>query len=42
MIKYVKNNMEYFKFIESKKDTYNIKVVKPLKNRIKIEYEKKS
>lgn len=42
MIKYFKNNTEYFKFIESKKDTYNIKLVKPLKSRIKVEYEKKS
>lgn len=39
MIKYLKTNRDYFNFI--KKDKYNILIVKPLKNSIKVEYEKR-
>ena len=41
MIKYFKNNTEFFKFIEKFKDKYNFIKVKPLKNSIKVEYEKR-
>ena len=42
MLKYLKNNKEYFNFINRNKSKYNILIVKPLKNSIKVEYEKLS
>lgn len=41
MKKYFKNNGGYFEFINKYKDKYNILTVKPLKNSIKVEYEKR-
>lgn len=41
MKKYIKNSRGYFDFINKYKDTYEIITVKPLKNSIKVEYEKK-
>ena len=40
MIKYFKSNNEYFKFCNLIKDKYRVIIVKPLKNRIRVEYEK--
>lgn len=42
MKKYIKNSRGYFDFINKYKDKYNIISVKPLKNSIKVEYEKLS
>ena len=42
MIKYLKSNNDYFKFINDKKNLYNIRQVKLLKSRIRVDYEKKS
>lgn len=42
MKKYIKNNRGYFDFINKVKDKYKIIIVKPLKNSIKVEYEKLS
>lgn len=39
MIKYFKDNNEYFKFINKKKDTCHISRVKILKHKILVEYE---
>ena len=41
MIKYIKNNNEYFTFINKYKGKYNIISVEPLKRSIKVNYEKK-
>ena len=41
MIKYFKTNKEFFEFINKNKDKYNFIKVKPLKNSIKVEYDKK-
>lgn len=42
MTKYFKSNNDYFKFINDKKDKYDIKQIKILKYRIRVDYEKKS
>lgn len=42
MIKYIKSNYEYFKFINKNKDKYKIISVKPLLRTIKVQYEKLS
>lgn len=42
MTKYFKNNNDYFKFINDKKDKCDIKQIKILKYRIRVDYEKKS
>ena len=42
MIKYIKNNYEYFKFINKNKNKSRILSVKPLLRSIKVEYEKLS
>lgn len=41
MKKYIKDSRGYFEFINKYKELYNIISVKPLKNSIKIEYEKR-
>lgn len=41
MKKYIKDSRGYFDFIKRYKDKYNILIVKPLKNSIKVEYEKR-
>ena len=41
MKKYIKDSRGYFEFINKYKDKYNIISVKPLKNNIKVEYEKR-
>jgi len=41
MKKYIKDNRGYFEFINNYKEKYNIVSVKPLKNSIKVEYEKR-
>lgn len=38
MVRYFKNNMEYFNFINKYKDKFNIEEVKILKTRIKVIY----
>lgn len=41
MKKYIKDSRGYFEFINRYKEKYNIISVKPLKNCIKVEYEKR-
>lgn len=41
MKKYIKDSRGYFDFIKRYKEKYNILIVKPLKNSIKVEYEKR-
>jgi len=41
MKKYIKDSRGYFEFINKYKEKYNIIIVKPLKNSIKVEYEKR-
>jgi len=41
MKKYIKDSRGYFEFINKYKEKYNILSVKPLKNSIKVEYEKR-